>query len=51
MRRFVDGQYVDVPTGRAPVALSRLPLGLSLALNLDGWVMSLQSDIYLTVYA
>ncbi|KAG8724353.1 hypothetical protein FRC09_019802 [Ceratobasidium sp. 395] len=38
LHRHYDGQeYVDEPTGDEPLSLSRLPLGLSLGMNMDGY--------------
>ncbi|QRV84445.1 Transposase family Tnp2 protein [Ceratobasidium sp. AG-Ba] len=38
LERTWDGQeYEDVPIGETPLALSRLPLGLNLGLNMDGF--------------
>ncbi|KAF8752758.1 hypothetical protein RHS01_07483 [Rhizoctonia solani] len=36
-RQFIDGEYVDLPAGDFPLSLARLPLGLSLTLNADGY--------------
>ncbi|CEL60097.1 similar to KIAA0564 protein [Rhizoctonia solani AG-1 IB] len=38
LRRTFDGEnYVDVPTHDDPLSLSRLPLGLNLGMNMDGF--------------
>ncbi|KEP46825.1 transposase family Tnp2 protein [Rhizoctonia solani 123E] len=36
-RELVNGEYVDVPTGNAPLFLTRLPVGFSLGVNMDGF--------------
>ncbi|EUC60268.1 transposase family Tnp2 protein, partial [Rhizoctonia solani AG-3 Rhs1AP] len=36
-RELVNGEYVDVPTGNAPLFLTHLPVGFSLGVNMDGF--------------
>ncbi|KAG8761968.1 hypothetical protein FRC11_011865 [Ceratobasidium sp. 423] len=36
-RTFAGGEFVDLPTGNDTSSLSRLPLGLNLGMNMDGF--------------